>query len=75
MMSTVKTMELVFLTEQNKSTVISLDNPKEPVDIEAAKAAMDTIIAEGAFSAMSGKPAVKKEVRLVERTVDTYSIQ
>ena len=74
-MATTKTMELVFVTDQNKSTVISLDNPKEPVDMEAAKAAMDTIIAQGAFSALSGKPAAKKEVRIVERTVDTYDMQ
>ena len=74
-MATTKTMELVFVTDQNKSTVISLDNPKEPVDMEAAKAAMDTIIAQGAFSALSGKPAAKKEVRIVERTVDIYDMQ
>lgn len=69
-----KTLELIFLTDQNKTVKITVDEPKEPVDIDAAKTVMDTIITEGAMEYPTGKPAVKKEVRLVERNVQEYSV-
>ena len=69
-----KTLELIFLTDQNKTVRVTVDDPKEPVDIDATKTVMDTIIAEGAMEFPTGKPAVKKEVRLVERNVQEYSV-
>ena len=73
-MVTVKTLELAFTTENDKTATISIDMPKEPVDMEAAKNAMDTIIAQQAFTTASGKLIAKKSVRLVERSVEEYTL-
>ena len=69
-----KTLELIFLTDQNKTVKVAVDEPKEPIDIDAAKAVMDTVIAHGALEYTTGKPVEKKEVRLVERNVQEYSM-
>ncbi|MBD3106950.1 DUF2922 domain-containing protein [Bacillus sp. AGMB 02131] len=73
-MSTVKALELAFETANGKTATISIDSPKEPVDIEAAKQAMDTIIAQEAITSANGKLTSKKHVRLVERTVEQYEL-
>ncbi|MGN1402224.1 MAG: DUF2922 domain-containing protein [Bacillus sp. (in: firmicutes)] len=73
-MSNTKTLELIFTTDQEKSMTISIENPTEPVDVQKASAAMDTIIQQAIFKANSGKPEKKKEVRLVERKVDSYTV-
>lgn len=73
-MTTTKTLELVFTTDTNKTSTISIDQPKEPIDVEAAKSVMDTIISQGAITSTNGKLFAKKEVRLIERTVQEYSV-
>lgn len=73
-MSTVKTLELAFTTDNGKTATIMIDAPKEPVDVEAAKQAMDTIIAQEAITSVNGKLASKKHVRLVERSVEEYEL-
>ncbi len=73
-MSTKKTLELIFTTEENKSSTISIDNPKEPVDLVEVANAMDLIIAESALYTTSGKYVAKKGARLVERTVQEFTI-
>lgn len=73
-MSTVKTLELAFTTDNGKTATIMIDAPKEPVDVEAAKQAMDTIIAQEAITTVNGKLASKKHVRLVERSVEEYEL-
>ncbi|WP_050614549.1 DUF2922 domain-containing protein [Bacillus testis] len=72
--SKVKTLELSFVTELNKTATISIEQPKEPIDVERVKAAMDTIIQQGALTSKSGKLVAKKDVRLIERTVNDYSL-
>lgn len=73
-MTTVKTLELAFTTENGKTATLSVNMPKEPVDMEAVKAAMDTIIAQEAITTINGKLAAKKHVRLVERSVEEYEL-
>ncbi|WP_163102122.1 DUF2922 domain-containing protein [Peribacillus alkalitolerans] len=65
-----KTLELLFVSEQGKNLTISIDNPKEPIDVETVKSSMDTIIAQQVFTSAVGKPASKKGVRVVERNVN-----
>ncbi|MDQ7862841.1 DUF2922 domain-containing protein [Peribacillus frigoritolerans] len=36
-----KVLELIFVTEEGKSATISLDNPKEPVEVNTVKLAME----------------------------------
>ena len=73
-MTTVKTLELAFTTENGKTATVSIDMPKEPVDVEAVKEAMDTIIAQEAITSANGKLTAKKYVRLVERAVEEYEL-
>ncbi|MFS0782541.1 DUF2922 domain-containing protein [Bacillus sp. 1P06AnD] len=73
-MATIKTLEMVFLTDMNKNITISIDQPKEPIELEKIKEAMDIIISEGAMTSKTGKLASKKDVRVVERTVNEYSL-
>ena len=44
-----KTIELHFTNSLGKVTKLTVDNPKEPVDPIATKAAMEQIIAAGVF--------------------------
>lgn len=73
-MEIVTTLELIFTTEGGKSAVISIEQPKMPVNIAAVQAAMDTIIAQNVFTTSSGRMDGKKEVRLVERKVNSYAV-
>ncbi len=73
-MEIVTTLEMIFTTEGGKSAVISIDQPKVPVNVAAVQAAMDTIIAQNVFTTSSGRLAGKKEVRLVERKVNSYAV-
>lgn len=36
-MEITKTLELVYTTDTNKTSTVSSDQPKEPVDVEGAK--------------------------------------
>ncbi|WP_042349164.1 DUF2922 domain-containing protein [Bacillus massiliigorillae] len=69
-----KTLEMVFTMDNSKSTTISIDQPKEPVDIDTVKAVMDTLIAQAIFSSSASKFVAKKAVRVVDRTIQEYSI-
>ncbi len=69
-----KTLELLFVTEQGKSSTISIDEPQEPVDVVKVKQAMTQIIADGVFMTASGGFATIKGARVVERNVSEYDI-
>ncbi|WP_153126082.1 DUF2922 domain-containing protein [Peribacillus tepidiphilus] len=69
-----KTLEMIFVSDIGKNITVSVDDPKEPVDLDAVKGVMDIIIAQQAFSTQSGKPYSKKCVRVVERNVDEYEV-
>jgi hypothetical protein len=64
-----KTLELKFENVDGKIVTYSLEKPIEPVDPAIVSAAMDTIIAENAFTSSGGDLIAKKSARVVERNV------
>ncbi len=66
-------LELYFLTEEGKTAKLSIDNPKMPIDQEAVRQAMDSIIESKVFLTKTGFYASKEEARLVETTKTEYS--
>jgi hypothetical protein len=69
-----KTLELEFTTEFGKSTRLSIDNPKEPIDGSVVKAAMEEMIASGVFTSTNGNFASVKGARVIDRNVTEYEI-
>ena len=69
-----KTLELKFENADGKIVTYSLEKPIEPVDPVAVAAAMDTIIAENAFTSSGGNLVAKKSARVVERNVEDVEI-
>jgi hypothetical protein len=66
-------LELYFLTEEGKTAKLSIDNPIMPVDQEAVKQAMDSIIESKVFLTKTGFYISKKEAQLVETAKTEYS--
>lgn len=64
-----KKLELKFENQDGKTVTYTLDNPVEPVDAVAVKAAMDEIITQNAFTSSGGDLVVIKSARVVERNV------
>ncbi|GLB60304.1 DUF2922 domain-containing protein [Cytobacillus sp. NCCP-133] len=69
-----KTLEMTFLTEMGKTSKLSVDNPIEPIDPVAVKAAMNQIIAANAFDGNGGDFVQAQGARLVERNVTEYEL-
>ena len=69
-----KALEMIFVTEEGKSSTISVDNPKEPVDVNQVKQAMQQIIAQNVFITSSGDFVSIKGVRVVERNVEDVEV-
>ncbi|CAH2714067.1 hypothetical protein BACCIP111895_01221 [Neobacillus rhizosphaerae] len=69
-----KTLELQFGTEFGKTGRISVDNPKEPIDEEAVKQAMEQIITAEVFTTASGKFVAAKGARVIDRNVTEYEL-
>ncbi|WP_096272572.1 DUF2922 domain-containing protein [Paucisalibacillus globulus] len=69
-----KTLELKFENADGKIVTYSLEKPIEPVDPAAVAAAMDTIIAENAFTSSGGNLVAKKSARVVERNVEDIEL-
>lgn len=69
-----KTLELQFGTEFGKTARISVDNPKEPIDEEVVKLAMEQIITAEVFTTSSGKFVVAKGARVIDRNVTEYEL-
>ncbi|WP_282139854.1 DUF2922 domain-containing protein [Cytobacillus oceanisediminis] len=69
-----KSLEMTFLSELGKPTKLSVDNPIEPIDPAAVKAAMEQIIAANAFDGNGGDLITADSVRLVERNVTDYEL-
>jgi hypothetical protein len=71
-----KTLELQFLTEDNKTVRIAVDEPIEPVDTVKVKDAMNKILASNVQTGTSGLPfTAVKGARLVEQNVTDYTIE
>ncbi len=69
-----KTLELQFGTDLGKTARMTVDNPIEPVDTAALKAAMEEIIASNAFFSTNGSLVSVAGARIVERNVTEYEI-
>lgn len=69
-----KTLELHFLTEEGRTARVSIENPKEPIDIEAVQAAMSQIIADNVFYTDYGNFVAMKSARVIERNVTDYEL-
>ncbi|TLS38188.1 DUF2922 domain-containing protein [Pseudalkalibacillus caeni] len=69
-----KTLELQFITQDNKTTSLSLNDPIDPIDPAAVAAAMDVVVAQNIFSTSGGDIVGKKGARLIERNVSDIEI-
>jgi hypothetical protein len=69
-----KTLELIFVTQGGKMASITIEEPKEPVDVNAVKQAMDVILAANVFSSPSGDFISRKGARVVDRNVNEYEV-
>ncbi|MGM9954618.1 MAG: DUF2922 domain-containing protein [Peribacillus sp.] len=69
-----KALEMIFVTEEGKSSTISVDNPKEPVDVNQVKQVMQQIIAQNVFITSSGDLVSIKGARVVERNVEDVEV-
>jgi hypothetical protein len=69
-----KTLELQFVTDLGKTTKLTVDNPKEPINPAAVKLAMEQIIASNAFQSNYGTPVSVGSARVVERNVTEYEL-
>lgn len=67
-------LELKFENEDGKTVTYSLDNPIEPADPEAVKAAMDEILNQDTFTSNGGDLVAIKSARIVERTVEDIEL-
>ena len=67
-----KVLELYFITADEKTAKIQIEDPIEPVEEAAVRAAMNEIIASQAFKNDAGPYVAAKEARLVETTKTTY---
>ena len=64
-----KTLELLFENAEGKTVRYTLDNPVDPANPAAVNNAMDTILAQNAFTSSGGDLVKKKAARIVERNV------
>jgi hypothetical protein len=69
-----KTLELLFVTENGKQARLSIEQPIEPIDPVAVKAAMEQIIASNTFYSTNGNFSAVGGARLVERNVIDYEL-
>jgi hypothetical protein len=60
------TLQLQFLTDQNKKVRINIPNPRQPVDPNAVQQAMDTIVAKNIFALPQGVIVKKVGATLVQ---------
>ncbi|ATI50350.1 MULTISPECIES: DUF2922 domain-containing protein [Bacillus cereus group] len=66
-------LELIFVKEDGKTVVFSIEKPITPIDAQVVNQVMDTILASSIFSSMNENTR-KKGARLVERTVSEVPI-
>jgi hypothetical protein len=69
-----KKLNLVFLNEQGKSVTLSLNDPVEPADPAAVKAAMDEILAQNIFVSAGGLLTQLKSARISENNTTAIEI-
>ena len=69
-----KVLELEFKTETGKAAKLSINDPIEPIDTVAVKAAMDNLIATNVFASATGAFVSVEGARVVERNVTDYDV-
>ncbi|WP_141432381.1 DUF2922 domain-containing protein [Bacillus sp. 03113] len=69
-----KSLDLQFITENGKTTTISIENPIEPVNTAVVKQAMDQMIAANIFATNNGNLTAVKGAKLIDRTVTDYEL-
>jgi hypothetical protein len=69
-----KRLELIFENEMGGSITLALDNPVYPVNPVVISSAMDSIVAQNAFTSNGGGIVSKKAARIVDRTVEEIEI-
>lgn len=69
-----KVLELLFVNQEGKTAKISIDNPKEPIDLVQVKAAMSAIISANVFTTNGGGFVSSKGARLVEQNISEYEV-
>lgn len=69
-----KVLELEFTTETGKPGKLSINDPIEPIDTVAVKAAMDNLIASNVFGSSNGMFVSVEGARVVERNVTDYDV-
>ncbi|MBS4174541.1 DUF2922 domain-containing protein [Bacillus sp. FJAT-49736] len=71
-----KVLELHFVTADNKTATISIEDPIDPVDTGRVKAAMEQVIASNVFQNAAGFAFTEiKNARLVDHNVTEYTIE
>ncbi|MGE7879132.1 DUF2922 domain-containing protein [Peribacillus muralis] len=69
-----KVLEMIFETDEGKSATIAVENPKNPVNVNTVKLAMEEVIAGSVFVSGSGGFVSVKGARLVERNVEELEL-
>ncbi len=71
-MATKFSLQLSFLTDQNKKVKVTIPNPKQPVDNKQVDAAMDLIVSKQVFAFPQGK--IVKKIGAEHLQTDSASI-
>lgn len=71
-----KTLELSFLSEADKTVRITIDQPVDPIEPAQVKAAMVEMIASNVFLDSDGNRLTEaKSARIIERNVTPIEIE
>lgn len=65
------TLQLVFTQTDGKDFVLTVDEPREDLTPAEVEAAMEQIIASGAFKKSGHTPSTVKSARIIDRSVST----
>ncbi|APB38361.1 MULTISPECIES: DUF2922 domain-containing protein [Heyndrickxia] len=70
-----KTLELQFLTQDNKTVRVAVDEPAEPIDTVKVKNAMAQMLGSGVLVSSSGTALSSvKGARLIEQNITEYTL-
>ncbi|MCL6444334.1 MAG: DUF2922 domain-containing protein [Alicyclobacillus sp.] len=72
-MTTKVSLQMQFMTDQNKKVRITVPNPKQPVDSAAVNTAMDTIVAKNIFAFPQGSIVKKIGASVVQTDTNAVS--
>ncbi|KHD84638.1 DUF2922 domain-containing protein [Heyndrickxia ginsengihumi] len=71
-----KTLELQFLSEDQKTVRVSIEDPIEPIDTAKIKDAMSNVLSSQVLVGSAGLPLTSmKGARLIEQNITNYTIE